>query len=105
MSCTSPAAIQTVPWSSGSSLTLPVDLDGGWSGEVRDLLSGWRLSQGQHWAWTGSRLQEQADQRVSYYYDSNPCGDGNFSAQNTWGRLAAVVSKMGTESPTCVYDD
>ena len=45
-----------------------------------------RLTQVQHWS--GSPLQEQTFQRVTYAYDSNPL-DGNYS-QNAWGRLAAV---------------
>src|SRR5947209_1579001 len=45
-----------------------------------------RLIQVSHWA--GSPLTEQTNQRVTYYWDSNPL-DSTYS-QNTWGRLAAV---------------
>jgi YD repeat-containing protein len=52
-----------------------------------------RLTQVQHWAWQsnfgyGQILAEQGNQRVNYYYDTNPL-NGSYS-QNAWGRLAAV---------------
>jgi RHS repeat-associated protein len=63
-----------------------------------------RLTQVQHWTWSGATppvLTEQVDQRYNYYYDTNPC-DGSFS-QNTSGRLTAVGFTMGQEAQTCVY--
>jgi len=39
-----------------------------------------RLTQVQHWS--GSPLSERTDERIDYYYDTNPC-DGSFS-QNAW---------------------
>src|SRR5258707_14813883 len=59
----------------------------GW--ETRYSYDGYgRMTQVQHWAWFNYGgplvLQEVADERIDYYYDSNPC-DGSFS-QNAWGR-------------------
>ncbi len=41
----------------------------------------------------GSVLQEQTDQEVDYYYDTNPI-DANYSAQ-AWGRMTAVKFANG----------
>ena len=46
-----------------------------------------RLTEVQHWA--GSPLVEQTQQRVDYYYDSNPL-NGSYS-QYAWGRLTAMT--------------
>ncbi len=39
-----------------------------------------RLTKKQYWAWVGSVLQEQTDQELDYYDDTNPI-DANYSAQ------------------------
>jgi RHS repeat-associated protein len=63
-----------------------------------------RLTQVQHWAWqSAATLQELTDQRIDYYYDTNPCGDGSFNGQNTWGRLTAVNFQASSENQSCVY--
>ena len=54
-----------------------------------------RLTEVQHWAVSYDPhtltyyMQEQTQQRVDYYYDSNPLNGGY--SQNAWGRLAAVA--------------
>jgi YD repeat-containing protein len=57
-----------------------------------------RLTKKQYWAWGSTYggtqvLQEQADQEVDYFYDTNPI-DANYSAQ-AWGRMTAVKFANG----------
>ena len=76
----------------------------GW--ETRYSYDGYlRVTQVQHWALTGSQLNlsEIPDERIDYYYDTNPCGDGSFTPQNIWGRLAAVSFPLNGYSGQCVY--
>jgi len=58
----------------------------------------------QHWAWVNSTtLGEKTDQRVDYYYDSNPCKRFDLYRAEHVGTSRRRNFVLGNIGENCVY--